>query len=192
MKRGTFFTDTLYGIPEKIINLIKLLYEDIVSAVIYERENWVVCVQSCKWAETGVSSDIVLDCNWLVNERNTCQKRDWYGQRTVIFKVLDFADSFRPTSTSTTIYRKKTTTAEETGQKLGLKINPLKTSRLRNNTNDMRKIQVTGLEKVDRLTFIGSVMDIFGESDRDSFKSSQSLKAIINCFSFIDHHRITL
>ena len=63
----------------------------------------------------------------------------------------------------------KTKGTEETGKKIGLKINAAKSKTLRNNSNDRRKVKVGGseIEEVSKFTYLGSAMDRNGGSDAD-------------------------
>ena len=151
-----------YGIPEKIVRMVKLFYEDFQCAVEDQGE-------ICEWfkIKTGVKQGcnmsgflflIVMD--WVM--RRTVQD----GENGIRWKLtsklddLDFADDIALFSSTKYHMQNKTTRMDTEAKRVGLKINTQKTKTMRINAINQEHIHIgeQDIDEVDQFTYLGATV----------------------------------
>ena len=160
-----------YGFPEKIIRLIRCLYDGFECTVLHEGEFSRFFV-----VETGVKQGCLLSgllfvviIDWLM--RQTTEGRDtgvaWVGEE--ILEDLDYADDLALTSEGIDDSQEKITRLVRRAKKVGLKVNVKKTKLLKVNCNDNREVRVGGdaLEVVGDFCYLGGTLTEQGGTSED-------------------------
>ena len=164
-----------YGIPEKIVSLIRKSYEGMSCKVVHGQQlltnSFLVC--------TGVRKGCLLSpflfllaIDWIMKE-TTAQGRN--GIRWTLMGPnnqlddLDFADDLALLSSTRQQMQAKTDILASKSSQIGLRVNKGKTKVLRVNNQSMEQISVYGepIEEVDFFIYLGSVVDKLGGTDAD-------------------------
>ena len=160
-----------YGVPKKLVNMIKNSYEGMSCRVIHEGQltkNFEVM--------TGVRQGCLLSLflfilviDWVMKIA-TKEKRIGI-QWTMLTQLddLDFADDLALLSHSHMQMQDKTTELALISAQVGLKINKRKTKILRTNTTCETPIMLEGetLEEVKDFRYLGSIVDTHGGTEAD-------------------------
>ena len=160
-----------YGVPKKLVNMIKNSYEGMSCRVIHEGQltkNFEVM--------TGVRQGCLLSpflfilvIDWVMKTA-TKEKRNGI-QWTMLTQLddLDFADDLALLSHSHRQMQDKTTKLALISAQVGLKINKRKTKILRTNTTCEIPIMLEGetLEEVKDFRYLGSIVDTLGGTEAD-------------------------
>ena len=155
-----------YGIPQKLVNLIKTMYEDTSCRVIHAGQ-----LTDSFNIRTGVRQGcllspflFILAIDWLMKE--TTQGRRNGIQWTPWTKLddLDFADDIALLSHTQQHMQAKTTAISDLSESIGLRIHPEKSKVLRIGSQQAEPIKVRGqpLEDVDSFCYLGSKIDTEG------------------------------
>lgn len=159
-----------YGIPPKIISMIKLLYEEFSCQVIHAGT-----LTDPFPVTTGVRQGCILSpllflivIDWIA----TTAYNDPHGiQWTLTSRLedLEFADDICTLSHRLQDSQHQVNHLEETAKRTGLYINTAKTKAMRIQQNQMDPILVNNqqIENVDKFTYLGSVMSTTGGTDED-------------------------
>jgi len=160
-----------YGIPSKLLVIIKNSYEDMSCRVVHSgqlTENFPI--------NTGVRQGCLLSpflfllfIDWIMltttkDRRNGIQWTLWNH-----LEDLDFADDLALLSHSHAQMQRKTDLLAEISGQTGLKIHGGKTKilRLNNRTDEPITLADSPLEEVDSFTYLGSVINKKGGADED-------------------------
>ena len=160
-----------YGVPKKLVNIIKNSYEGMTCRVIHEGQltkNFEV--------KTGVRQGCLLSpflfilIIYWVMKTATKEKRNgiqWTMQTQL--DELDFADDLALLSHSHRQMQDKTTELALISERVGLKINKRKTKILRTNAICETPIMLEGetLEEVKDFRYLGSIVDTHGGTEAD-------------------------
>ena len=160
-----------YGIPDKIISLVKSMYEGSGGCIIHKGK-----LTTFFEITTGVRQGCLLSpflfllcIDWILrqsteNEQNGIQ---W----TIESKLddLDFADDVALLSHTLKQMQDKTDNIKENSAKLGLTINTAKTKflRLKTNNNQNLKVDNEPIEEVEQFVYLGSVITTTGGTTED-------------------------
>ena len=160
-----------YGIPEKIIGMIRLLYDGFVCAVIQDSK-----LSPFFAVELGVKQGCLLSgllfllvIDWLMKrtteERNT--GLEWVNGETL--EDLDYADDLGLVSENLEDLQEKTTRLSRKAKGVGLKVNARKTEVMRVCTEEDRKVKLEGteLKDVEEFTYLGSKITKTGGTEED-------------------------
>ena len=158
-----------YGIPIKIINIIKSMYEDGGGKVMFKGK-----LSDLFVIKTGVRQGCLLSpflfllaIDWIMRQ---CEARDGI-QWTVTDHLndLDYADDIGLLSTTRHQMQRKTNRIAETSKKIGLNINVPKTKILRINATSQEPIKIgdINLEDVSTFEYLGSKIDEYGGTNAD-------------------------
>ena len=160
-----------YGIPEKIIRLIRTTYEPSTCQVVHNSS-----LTEPFSILTGVRQGCLLSpflfllaVDWIMASTiEGCQR----GIQWTLSKQLadiDFADDVALLSHHHDNMQDKATSLYESAAKLGLKINKKKTRTMTTNHVNKNSIQLRGedIEDVEQFTYLGSVVSRDGGTDRD-------------------------
>ena len=159
-----------YGVPEKIIFLIRCTYQDM----------------SCRIAHAGQMSDsfevktrvrqgcllspflFLLVINWIMKTTTTGRNN---GIQWTLWTswMTDFADNLALLSHNHNQMQDKTTRLETISARTGLKINTKKTELMKINTTANTPVTVAGkpIKEVESFVYLGSVVDKQEGTDRD-------------------------
>jgi len=159
-----------YGIPPKIISVIKLLYEGFSCQVIHS---------GTMTAPFPVTTGVRQGC--LLSPLLFLIVIDWIGKTAYnephgirwLFisrlEDLEFADDICTLSHRFQDSQHQATRLEETAKRTGLYINSNKTKSMRINANRTDSIQIynTDLENISNFTYLGSIISTTGGTDED-------------------------
>ena len=160
----------VYGIPGKLIRMVKAIYEKSECAVISNGEE-------SEWFEvkTGVKQGCVMSgflfllvIDWVM-KRTTKTSAGIRWNFTSKLEDLDFADDLALISSKQTDLQRKSSLLETTATQTGLKVNAKKTKVMRLNTKNTQKIKMQGedLEEVESFTYLGGIITTKGGCDED-------------------------
>ena len=155
-----------YGIPRKIVNIIKMLYVDFSAQVICGNE-----LTDPFKVKTGVKQGCVLSpllfligIDWIMRQTTARTSR---GIRLTLYRGLedlDFADDIVLLSQRQTDMQEKTTTLVEKAQSVGLRVSKKKTKHMRVKTKSKEPVKLKDetIEDVKDFTYLGSNIAIDG------------------------------
>lgn len=159
-----------YGVPEKMIRLIKALYDDAKCLVLHEglKSNHIS-------VKTGVRQgcilspllfNLVLDA--IMRQSISTNNGIHLGLQTRL-NDLDYADDICLLSQSYSELQQKINNISLNAAKVGLKINIRKTKSMRLNTNNEQPFKLLDkpLDDVESFCYLGSIIDKSGGSSAD-------------------------
>ena len=192
-----------HGIPQKLVNVIKMLYHDFSSQVICNTE-----LTDAFKISTGVKQGcilspflFVLGIDWIMKETISNEKRGIRWTLTTTLEDLDFADDIALLSQKQQDIQNKTTRFSNTAAKIGLKASTKKTKHMRMNSriDTPVRMQEEDIEEVTEFTYLGSKMSADGDTEVEIrtriTKASQafaSLKNIWKCRNISTNTKIRL
>ena len=160
-----------YGVPAKIVNIIKLLYTDFHARVICGNK----LTDNLK-IETGVKQGCILSpflfclaIDWIMKESLSNRKTGLQWTFTETLDDLDYADDIVLLSQKLPDIQIKTHHVHSNAQKLGLHINAAKTKVMRINTavTTPVKLGTNEIEDVTTFTYLGSKISLSGNSEEE-------------------------
>ena len=160
-----------YGIPDKIIKMIQLLYDN----------------NECTVADGGLQSEwfriktgvkqgccmsgflFLLAVDWIMRTVLAETPLGIRWRMMTKLEDLDFADDIALLSSSHDHMQQKTTKLYETAKKIGLNINKKKTEVLRINSKNPAAITINNeaLQNVEKFTYLGAIVSNRGGTDED-------------------------
>ena len=151
-----------YGIPQKLVNLVKTMYEDTSCRVIHAGQ-----LTDSFSIKTGVRQGcllspflFILAIDWLMKEttrgrRNGIQWTPWTQ-----LEDLEFADDIALLSHTKPHMQAKTTALCDFSESIGLRIHPEKSKVLKIGAKEEQiKVKDQSLENVDSFCYLGSIID---------------------------------
>ena len=178
-----------YGIPSKIISLVKNTYEGTNCRILHEgglTESFSI--------ESGVRQGCLLSSflfllavDWIMKETTTGLRNGIQWSLVEQLEDLDFADDLALLAHTRTQMQAKTTKLEAVSSKLGLKINMDKTKTIKINSNVKEQIMINnlGIEDVTSFTYLGSVINIMGGTDEDVMARIGKARSAFNTLASI-------
>ncbi|XP_043922942.1 uncharacterized protein LOC122798228, partial [Protopterus annectens] len=160
-----------YGIPTKIVNLIKNSYNGLSCRVIHGGQ-----LSESFQVKTGVRQGCLLSqflfllvIDWIMKKSTAGQKNGIQWTLWNQLEDLDYADDLALISHSQQQMQNKTNLVAVTALEVGLNINNLKTKILKLNSTNTNPITLQGkpLEEVQSFTYLGSIIDKQGGSEAD-------------------------
>ena len=160
-----------YGIPEKITNLIKKMYENMASRVIHEGQ-----LTEPFEVKTGVRQGCLLSpflfllaIDWIMRTTTAGRRNGIQWSLTQQLEDLDFADDLALLSHSHAQMQDKTTTLNRISKQTGLNIHREKTKIMRINTgnNEPLTLENEPLQDVNTFTYLGSIINRKGGTEED-------------------------
>ena len=178
----------LYGVPKKIINILRDLYEGSEASI-------KVGIETTIWFKiiTGVRQGCILSpllfifaIDWLLTKALEDEQYGIKLSRMKWLEDLDFADDIVLTTETAEMMQKKTDKIYEIGKSIGLKINEKKTNVMVINNEDTTHINVkingNALENVSNFVYLGSKIsstgDIMVEVNNRISKAAGALKKL--------------
>ena len=159
-----------YGIPEKLIKIIKIFYLNYECSVVLGEKisNWFS-------VETGVRQGCILSpllflitIDWVM--RQTCNiPRGIQWTLYTHLEDLDFADDLALMSRVLNHLKEKTTRLAEIGAKTGLVINTAKTKTMHSNGKPDAPLSIGNqeIDCVDNFNYLGSIISIDNGAEKD-------------------------
>ena len=159
-----------YGVPEKIISMIKCIYRDFKCKVIHKGK-----LSSEFSVETGVRQGcllspliFILSIDWIMKHAET---RNSGLQWTLTSQLHDlaFADDVVLIASTFAHLQQKTRKVEEEASKQGLNINTTKTKTMRINSNNVQAVRVgdVDIEDVEKFTYLWVAVTRGGGAEED-------------------------
>ena len=160
-----------YGIPDKLINIIRMLYVDFSARVICGTdltEEFLI--------HTGVKQGCLLSpllftlcIDWVMKEITAGNKRGISWTLSDMLEDLDFADDLALLSHRHQDIQSKTNDLASKGKQIGLNINTSKTKLMKINTRAMDPVTLAGkaIEEVQEFIYLGSKITADGNSEND-------------------------
>ena len=160
-----------YGIPFKIINMVKALYDDFQCAVVdgQDTTEWFKIKTGVKQGCNTSSLLFLPVVDWVMI--NTLQEgnTDIRWKFTTKLEDLDFADDIALLSSTRQHIQTKTDKVAHEAERVGLKVNVDKCRLLRINSrkNDVVEVNGRGVESVDRFVYLGATVSKEGGGTED-------------------------
>jgi len=160
-----------YGIPEKLISLIRCSYQSMSCRVLHAGR-----LSESFDVNTGVRQGCLLSpflfllvIDWIMRTTTSGRRN---GIQWTLWKQLDdldFADDLALLAHNHKQMQEKTTMLAETSGRVGLKINKKKTQLMKINTTANTPVEIDGdpIDEVDSFVYLGSMLDTHGGTDRD-------------------------
>ncbi|VDP07162.1 unnamed protein product [Schistosoma margrebowiei] len=160
-----------YGVPEKIVKIIRNSYEGLQCKVVHGGQ-----LTDAFQVRTGVRQDCLLSpfllrpvVDWIMKTSTSEGKHgiQWTAQNQL--DDSDFADDLALLSHTHEQMKVKTASVAAVSASVGLSIHKGKTKVLKYNTENNSPITLDGetLEDVESFTYLGSIIDEQGGSDAD-------------------------
>ena len=160
-----------YGIPGKIISLVKNTYEGTSCRILHDSG-----LTETFSIKTGVRQGCLLSpflfllaIDWAMKETTSDSRNGIQWTLVDQLEDLDFADDLALLSHTHSQMQAKTLKLEAISSKVGLKVNTDKTKIMGLNSKSNEHISITNrdLEDVTSFTYLGSVINITGGTDED-------------------------
>ena len=160
-----------YGIPSKLVNVIKMPYSDFKSQVICN-----TALADAFSVTTGVKQGCILSpllfilgIDWVLKQVTSGGRRGIRWTLTSVLEDLVYADDIALLAHRHQDMQAKTNALANTAGSLGLKINTKKTRHLRMNSRTNESIMVNGVvvDEVDHFTYLGSKVSTSGDGEEE-------------------------
>ncbi|CAH0551189.1 unnamed protein product [Brassicogethes aeneus] len=159
----------LYGVPEKFIKILKMLYEEYIAKIEHEGS----LSEGIK-LEKGVRQGcrmspllFIITMDWVM-ERTEDRKSGIIWEVFKRLEDLEFADDICLLATRKKHVQDKTKRLERNAHIVGLKINAKKTKLLTNNeTEDNIIMDDKEIEEVKEFCYLGSIISVEGGTEKD-------------------------
>ena len=192
-----------YGIPQKLTNIIKSLYEKFECRVIHGNN-----MSEPFHVKTGVKQGCILSpmlfslaIDWLMHGVTQDKKQGIQWTFTSLLEDLDYADDLGLLSSRYIDAQQKTESLSNIASTIGLKVNKKKTKVMRMNASTYDPITVsnTPLEDVNEFVYLDSKMTTDGDCEQEIItrisKAKQAfgmLKPVWRNSRFSRHTKITV
>ena len=181
-----------YGIPKKIINLIKCIYDNQKAKILFKGK-----LSAAFLIDTGVRQGcllspflFILAIDYILKNCSSGNGLTWIehedeNKEDEELDDLDFADDLAELADSCQQMQAKTDELKQISESLGLQINIEKTKTIQINCENEELITIEGqnLENVESFTYLGSIISTTGGSEEDinnRIKKARSSYAILN------------
>ena len=160
-----------HGIPEKIVNIIRNMYEGTSCKVVHEGQ-----LSNCFDITTGVRQGcmlspflFILAVDWLMKESTKGGKNGIQWTPWTQLEDLDFADDLALLSHTHDQMQAKTSSLNDISASIGLKIHSGKSKVLRVGAPEREQIKIEdhALEEVESFCYLGSIIDKEGGTEAE-------------------------
>ena len=160
-----------YGIPQKIITMIKATYDDSTSRVIHKGK-----LSNEFKVKTGVRQGCLLSpflfliaIDWIMTQTTKNERNGIQWTPFTQLDDLDFADDLALLTHTIKQMIEKTILLNKTSNKCGLFINKDKTKTMRINatSNELININDSNINDTNSFTYLGSIVNTEGGTDED-------------------------
>ena len=160
-----------YGIPLKIINMIKALYKDTKVAVIHNgtKTDWFDIKSGVKQGCVMSGFLFLLVVDWVMRQTTEDKPRGLQWNNDTYLEDLDYADDIVLLSQTWNDAQEKLDRLANFGERTGLKINIEKTESMRINCSNpvLFTIWTDGIQEVDKFTYLGGMVTKWGGANED-------------------------
>ena len=160
-----------YGIPEKLINIIKALYKDTKVAVIHNgnKTDWFDIQSGVKQGCVMSGFLFLLVVDWVMRRTTEDKPRGLKWNHDEFLEDLDYADDIVLLSQTWNDAQEKLDRLANFGERTGLKINIDKTESMRINCTNpvLFTIWTDGIKEVDKFTYLGGMVTKWGGANED-------------------------
>nr|KAG5701644.1 hypothetical protein BaRGS_019333 [Batillaria attramentaria] len=158
-----------YGVPQKIVNVIKMLYGDFSSRVINNNT-----LSGAFKVNTGVKQGcnlspflFVLGMDWIMRTTIGTERRGVRWNFTSVLEDLDFADDVALLAHRHQDMQGKTSDMASTARANWMSSKKTKHMRMNNRNNAAVTVNGEALEEVEYFTYLGSKMTTDGDSEKE-------------------------
>ena len=160
-----------YGVPEKIINVVKMFYKDFMCAVVDKCElgDWFEIKAGVKQGCNMSGFLFLLVIDWVMRRTTGNGERGIRWNFTTKLDDLDFADDIALIASTRQHIQEKTTMMSGNAGRVGLKINAEKTKVMRINARQSDPIVVENnvIEDVEKFMYLGATVSKEGGGTED-------------------------
>ena len=161
-----------YGIPEKLIQLVKCMYADNECAVITANgtSEWFKIKSGVKQGCNMSGFLFLLVIDWVMRKSTAENNTGIRWNFTTKLDDLDYADDIALLSSTKEQLQRKFDNVSKYAHSTGLKINTGKTKVMRFNTTTKQPIKSTDereIEEVETFTYLGSILTTTGGTNKD-------------------------
>ena len=160
-----------YGVPNKLVNVVKMLYRDSSAQVLCDGT-----LTDVFQVRTGVKQGCVLSpflfslaIDWIMTNTINYNNRGIQWSLTEKLEDLDFADDIVLLAHRYIDMQEKTNDMTNKARQIGLELNRSKTKHMRMNAKSTEAIHLHGnaVEEVNNFTYLGSKLTINGSCDEE-------------------------
>ena len=160
-----------YGVPEKVIKMVRILYDGFECAVIHEGK-----LSAYFEVETGVKQGCLLSgllfllvIDWLMKRVTEMRSTGIEWVNDTVLEDLDYADDLGLVSNNFNDTQEKMTRLARRARMVGLRVSAKKTEILRLNTQEDRSVMLEGqaLKDCEVFTYLGCKMSKTGGTEDD-------------------------
>jgi endonuclease/exonuclease/phosphatase family metal-dependent hydrolase len=177
-----------FGIPLKLVKMVKTLYKDFQCAVIDANEttDWFPVTTGVKQGCCMSGFLFLLAIDWVMRKTVEGTRTGIRWNFTTMLEDLDFADDIALLSSTMNHLQQKTATLETNAGKVGLKLNEQKCKVMKANSRRDENLQVGGndVEEVESFTYLGANISRDGGGTADVKKrialASAQMKRLTN------------
>ena len=173
----------IYGILDKLVNMIKAMYRNSKCAVIdgVETSQWFDVKSGVKQGcvISGLLFLIVMD--WIMTKTVENDNNGIRWNFTTVLEDIDFADNVALLSSTKTHIQKKVDHLNKHSKAIGRKTSIKKTKLMRYNARDQTSVSIDGkdVEDVDSFTYLGAIVNKTGGAEQDITAQSWKSEIII-------------
>jgi len=151
-----------YGIPPKLISMVRALYEGFQCAVIEDGETteWFPVISGVKQGCCMSGFLFLLVIDWIVNKATEGNSTGIRWHFTDKLEDLEFADDIALISSKFEHIQAKTTKLEQYANRTGLKLNAHKCKLMKVNSKREERLKIIGgdIDEVETFTYLGAEM----------------------------------
>ena len=160
-----------YGVPHKIIQMVKTLYKNFQCSVIDESEttDWFPVKTGVKQGCCMSGFLFLIAIDWVMRKTVDGERTGIRWNFTTMLEDLDFADDLALLSSTLDHLQTKTSKLENNAAKVGLRLNAKKCKAMKTNSKSEDKLKVKGseVEEVESFTYLGANVTKDGGSTAD-------------------------
>ena len=160
-----------YGIPEKLVKMVKIMYEDFECTVMDDGEQtrWIKITTGVKQGCVMSGFLFLIAIDWVMRKTTHGHKNGIRWNFTSVLEDLDFADDIALISSKYEHIQSKTDPLVENAGRVGLKLNAAKCKMMRSNARrqDRVKIGEDEVEEVEEFVYLGATVRKDGGGTED-------------------------
>ena len=160
-----------YGIPDKLIRMVKIMYEDFECSVLDEGEQtrWFKITTGVKQGCVMSGFLFLLAVDWVMRRTTEGQRNGIRWNCTTTLEDLDFADDIVLLSSKHQQIQDKTNRLVDNAGRVGLKLNAQKRKVMRTNARREDKVMIERkeVEDVEEFVYLGATVTKEGGGTED-------------------------
>ena len=160
-----------YGIPQKLISMIRAMYDNSECAVLDENgtTEWFTVKSGVKQGCNMSGFLFLLVIDWIMKATTNNSNTGIRWNLTTKLEDLDYADDIALLSSNREQIQQKTILLNNYSKTTGLNINSSKTKLMRLNANNTRPVEINGkiIEDVNTFVYLGATINTSGGADED-------------------------